>query len=192
MNSKEIYNKLPASWNDVSLGLYQKLTRCQIHEDNELFNGIHNTLEIVSKATDIPVEELEGLPMVDLMAFGTKLSFMAVQPVIGKDTGKLKVKDINKVTYNEFIEGIQLKDNHLENLNQYVRIYADTNLTNEEILQLPVIEVLSFFFSYQEYLKKYTRHLIRKEKMKLVRLKAKENFQMLKRITLKLKSRFIK
>ena len=165
-------NKLPYSWNQVTLGQFQQLTQIQINEGD--FAGIENTLSVISVLTGIPVTELEELAMKELALLGDRISFINTQPEPSKKTSLTKWKDLDSISYNDFIVFMQNQDDVLSNLDVFVKQFSKTELTKEEIQGLPITDVLQGFFLCRKKLRLSMKLLQWSTQLQAKRLKKKE------------------
>jgi len=182
MNTKEILTKLPNSWDEITLKDFQKLTKANVSENesgSDLFDGVENTIEIISKLTGVSVDDLEALPIQELGVLGTKLSFM-MEPPKPSNKSILKWLRIDEIPYNSFVNYIQLQDTQLENLHIIIKNFSKTELTEEQILELPITEVVTGFFLFRKLLRKYLKNLVRLNKMEILKYQMKEKLQAFK------------
>lgn len=179
MKINELLEQLPASWEQTTLEQFQKLTSIELTEDSGAFNGVQNSLEVISKLSGVSVEDLEELPMKDIQTLGSKISFMVTPPVPAK-TCQFTWKKVDEITYNDYVNFIQLQDKQIENLHVFIRNFSTTKLTEYEILQLPITEVITGFFLFRKQLQSYLQTSILLTKTRLVKFKLKDKFQRLK------------
>lgn len=173
MNTKTLLNNLPSSWEQVTLNQFQQLSNIEINTD-EQFAGIENTLAVLSILSGISIEDLESLPMKELLELGNKISFITQEPEPAKKTSLTKWKDIDSISYNDFIVFLQNQEGILSNLDVFVKQFSKTELTKEEILQLPITEVLAGFFFARQKLRRYLKLLELSTKLEIKRHKKKE------------------
>lgn len=171
---KELLNKLPKSWDEITLHQFQTITSTPITEDDDMFNGVQNTIEVVSKLTGTPVDVLEDLPLKELQEIGKRLDFMVTPPKPSKKTILNKWKSLDDISYNDFISYHQLNDKQLENLHVFVKNFSKTNLTQEEILNLPITDVLQGFFLFRKQLRVYLATLTLSTKREIKHLQRQE------------------
>lgn len=162
----KILELLPSSWEEVSLRKFHKLMDVPTVNKEEDFSGIRATLEIVHALTDIPREELNYLLMKDFALIGKKLEFTNTEiPHI--ESKKFDWKKINEITMDDFIYFLNYKDDQIRNLDSFILTFNKNKLTREQILELPIGEVLHGFFLYKQYVKKFLNNLIESEQRKL-------------------------
>lgn len=160
-----LLNQLPGSWNDVSLGMFQKLSSTRIREINDDFDGIENTLAVISKLTDTSIEDLEEMAMKDLQQLGSKLSFMVDLPARTKASVK-EWKTPEEISYNDYVTFIKIEpDKQLENLGLFVKNFSKTKLTQDEIEALSLPDVLTGFFLQRKALIKSMKRLMKSAKL---------------------------
>jgi hypothetical protein len=175
---REIKRMLPTSWDDFKLRDYMKCVDIVIKEDNgnfadELLSGLDNTLSIISKLTDVPINELEGLDYAFIQELGMMLSFMKELPKVSGKTA-LKWKSVEDITYNDFIFFLTQAKDAVHGMPEIIKAFArEDDLTDEMILDLSMTDVHSFFLKLNLQTRKYINRLIRKEGLDLAKLQLK-------------------
>lgn len=174
MDYKQILNKLPGNWNELSLKTYIKLSPVLNDSDKEpeLYNediftekleaDVDKNIQIISLLTDVPVEVLlTGYTMNQFEGFVSKLMFLATPPVTGKPV--INYITFDKLTYDGFItfnkmqrdlsdEGIL--GSAINNLSTMLSIFSKDKLTPEQIENLSMPEVIAGFFTVAKNLEK--------------------------------------
>lgn len=192
MNLKSIIDSLPSSWYEVSLKQFQTLVTSEITETDDLFNGVTNTLEMVSKLTGIESKELENLLMRDITEIANKLSFTNEEPKPKKES-IIVWKKVDEITFNDFITFTQIDETkRLENIHVFIKNFSTSKLSDEEILNLPITEVITGFFLLRKQLNKYLRSSIRSTTYRVVKLLIVQKLQQFNRKTKQLGNRFLK
>ena len=174
MNIETMYEQIPASWDDVTLNQFQKIMTVEIEEDSDVLNGVQNTLGVISKLTDVPINELEDLPMGEIQKLAKKLDFIVVPPTSDKKDSVIKWKSLDEITYNDYVNFIQLREKMTENLHVFVKNFSKVDMTDEEILALPIEEVLVGFFLLKQMLLTYLNNLLLLEKKRFKKLVRQE------------------
>jgi hypothetical protein len=181
MNIKEIQKQLPKSWDEVTLQMFTKMTKSVINENYDGMDGIENTLEVISKITDIPQEELEALPFKDIIALGNHLSFMVKPPEHLKQS-VIKWKKLDEITYNDYVSFLQIKDDYINTLPVFIKNFSLNEMTEDEILNLSIREVFTGFFLFRKQLLKYLNHSIASTRITLIKMMIKQKLkELLKR-----------
>ena len=174
------YEVLPNSWDEITLAQFQKLTSVIINEDGNMFDGMDNSISMMSKLLDISVDELEAMSMQDLAAMANKLNFMLTPPK-EKATDLIKWKKVDEISYNDYVSYIQSGDKQLENLHVFIKNFSHTKLTEEEILRLPITEVINGFFLFRKELQKYLKASIRLTIFQVIKLYLKKKWKEFKK-----------
>lgn len=169
MNIKELQQKLPKCWDNVTVSIFQKIGEVTIHEDT-LFAGISNTIELLSKLLDISTDELENLSLQDIATLGESISFISKHPQVRNkkdlffDTGKasnIKLKKLEEVSYDSFVLMVNTdkeSNQFIQNIHNTLAPFTADKLTPEEILKLPILDALNGFFLLMNMLDKYINH----------------------------------
>lgn len=165
-------NKLPKSWDEITLDQFQKLSKIEI-KDGE-FAGIENTISVIGILTETPVEDLETLSMKELMMLGDRIRFISTKPEPSKKTSLTKWKDLESITYNDYIVYVQNQNDILTSLDEFVKQFSKSELSKEEVLQLPITDVLQGFFLYRKKLRQSMKLLEWLTKLEVKRLLKKE------------------
>lgn len=164
MNIQDLLNKLPGNWHELKLSQYQTLTDTLISESED-FAGVENTIRVISKLTDESIDDLESLPMKDISTLAKKLEWMLNPPT--KVKTNIKWKDVEEITYNEFITFLQIQNEPLKNLHIIFKVFAKNKMSDDQILDMPTDEAVHAFFLFRMKLKKFYQHSIRETKKKL-------------------------
>jgi hypothetical protein len=165
--TQEIIKLIPSSWDELTLAKFQLLTECIIEEDGTMLAGMENTIQVISKLTDIPVEDLEEYSMNDLQTIAAKLDWMLVLPV-AKKKSIIKWKELDEISYNDYISFLQIQDKPFENLHIIIKNFSHTELTKEEILNISTAEAFTGFFLCRKKLAKYLNRSIKSTLIKLI------------------------
>lgn len=179
-DKKEIIKRIPTSWENFKLKDYLKCVDIKIsegHENeiNELFSGLDNTLSVISKLSNVPVETLETMDFAFIQQLGTMLSFIKELPKSVKSSS-IKWKKVDEVTYNDFVSFITLSKDAVHSMGDIIKTFSKTELSIDEINEMSVAEVYGGFFMLRNYLNKYFLRLIQKEAMNLTRKSIKTLF----------------
>src|SRR5690606_1596074 len=87
------------SWETLPFNKYLELTTLE-QSENELTNGIN----LVSIINDIPIEEVEKMGIAEYQKMVSTLEFLQEQPDLDKVKTKWKLKNIDKITMQDFIQ----------------------------------------------------------------------------------------
>ncbi len=166
----QLLKQLPSKWEEVTLRQFNKLTTTDITDNGDEFDGIQNVISIIAILTDSTVDEIESLPMKDLQELGSRLNFITTQATPSKTT-RFKWKRLSDVTYNDYVSFIQLQDKQLENLHVFIKNFSTTELSEEDILELPITECLAGFFLFKKQVQLSVKSLILSTKARIAKLK---------------------
>lgn len=179
-NIKEVYDKLPASWAELKYKDFKKILELPVSESDELdgiFNGQDNSIKTLSILSGISVEELYQMDLVTITALTKKIDFIMVEPdpTIVKST--LKWKEIDKISYGEYITFVTLAQDPLKNLDLLIQAFSSDELTKDQIDELSMLEVYAGFFTLNQPVEKYMKRMAHKTRMQIIRLITKEQIQ---------------
>jgi len=135
------------SWETLPFNKYLELTTLE-QSENELTNGIN----LVSIINDIPIEEVEKMGIAEYQKMVSTLEFLQEQPDLDKVKTKWKLKNIDKITMQDFI---QFENEKTDTANIPSILAMMTNVSENEILSLPTDTVLKGFFLLNKHLNRY-------------------------------------
>lgn len=163
INTKELTEQLPGSWDEMYLKDYMRLLDIQIKEHDpetdNLFVGVDNIIEVLSELTDISVDELESVPFHQIQPMVEKLSFILTPPEpLNQST--INWKKLEEITYDNFVTFLKLSADPLHNLPQIIKGLAKDKWTDEQIANMSVTEAHTGFFFLRKYLRKYLKHTV--------------------------------
>jgi hypothetical protein len=170
-----ILKKLPNSWNDITLKQFYQLQQVEFNSEDST-NGIDTTLEMASILSGIAIEEFESLPMSDIITIGNHLEFMVDKPKENNNTS-LRWKTIDSITYDNYVCYIRYSKDILNNYHTFIKDFSINKLTDEEILNLPITDVMNGFFLFRKNLTKYMKRLTWQTKIKILWLTMKQTLQ---------------
>lgn len=175
MNLKDILNKLPGNWSELTLRDYIKLSPVISDEpESELIDPdiitinilseLDKNIQIISLLSDSEVDVIEQLTMVQLNELVTKISFISELPSTVKPT--IKYKQFSELSYDNFITFQKLNldftpdsilSNAVQNLPTMLSVFSQDNKDPEYFLDQSMPEVLAGFFIVISNTKKYLK-----------------------------------
>lgn len=135
INTKELIEKLPGSWNELTLKQFQILTTIEVAEacnGNDLFVGCDNSLQVVAKLGDVTGDELEELPYNQVAEIMAKIEFIATPPNPQKQS-TLSWKKFDEISYLAFVTYMHLSVEPFKNLHTIIKCFSSTKLTDEQV-----------------------------------------------------------
>jgi hypothetical protein len=168
-------NALPKSWNEVSLNDYNKLVEAGIVSDeyDEETSSIDIPLAIISALTNTPLDDLESISYIRIAPFIQNLNWFFVAPEDAKTA--YKCKPISEITYAEFTQWMQLKNEPYKYVNELLPIFYP-DLKDVDINTLSVPEINSMFFFVVKSLKKHLKYLALSSRWQQVKMKMSRLF----------------
>ncbi|WP_428329036.1 hypothetical protein [Mucilaginibacter sp.] len=178
MNYKEILQKLPGTWAELKLKDYIKLSPViqEPEEDvlpdpdiftNQYLTELDKNVHIISLLTDVPVEEIEKLTMVQLDEAVNKISFISTAPEQVKT--QIKYKQFSELSYDNFITFQKLSldftpekilSSAINNLPLMLSVFSKDNLKEDYFLELSIPEIITGFFFVNLNIQKYLKRLV--------------------------------
>jgi hypothetical protein len=151
----KLINKLPKSYDELSLGKYIKIINKVLVErpdemDVEDWN-IRINLTILSILLDVPVAELEHLPAVEIIELIQSVQYLE-SPAEATKTS-LELKALKEFDYIDYASYQKLRTNLWNNAPEILEMIVK-NKSKEEIEQLNVLEVAGCFFTLNRSIKK--------------------------------------
>jgi hypothetical protein len=179
MNFKEIYNKLPATWEQLTLKDYLKLSPVLNDDEPEpidediftikMLSDMDKNIQVLSLLTDVSIEAIEALTMGELIRLTQRVEFLSTPPKETKTT--IKYKQYNELSYGDWTTFQKLNLDFSEasilssavaNLPLMLSVFALDKSHNEVFfLNQSLPEVLAGFFIVNKSLRKYIRSLER-------------------------------
>jgi hypothetical protein len=176
-NMKEVYDKLPGSWAELKFKDFKKILDIPVSESDEMdgiFNGQDNSIKTLSVLSGVSVEELYQVDLVTITALTNKIDFIMVEPDPKQAKSSLKWKEIDKISYGEYITFVMLSQQPFKNLDLLIQAFSLEELTTDQIQELSMLEVYAGFFTLNQTVEKYMKTMARKTTMQIARLTAKE------------------
>ena len=162
------YN-LPTSWRGISLKKYIEISDIVIEENEDsTFDGVDNTLKVLSILTGIPTDELESMPLSEVQAMANKISFISKEP-LKKTFGQAhyQVLGIEEISYDAFLQYIQLSTNPIKNLPAIIQLFLVKKKPIEIIEEIDIVDAMVILEDLKKKLQKSLKRLVRLEKKKL-------------------------
>lgn len=186
---KDLLNQLPGSWQEFKLKDFQKIVDVEVTEhDNSIssFVGADNTLKVISKLTDVALEQLEELPIYQVAQLSNKIGFISQLPEPDKKSS-IKWKKLEEITYDDFITYQQLQSKALQHLPVLIKAYSKDAMTVEQIGELNMLDVYTGFFLLRKAVKKSVKRSLTSSTLQLIKQSAKEKVKKLFRFKVRTK-----
>lgn len=162
---KVLLKKIPGNWHELKLSTYQQLTKIEITENDDMLNGIENTIKVLAVLTGEPVETFETIPFSELQTLGNKVNWISTPPTPDVKS-RIKWKAIDDITFNQFITYNQLQNEPLSNLHLIIKDFSKTKMSEVQILNMPADDALTALFFFKNQLMKSANHLTMWQRMK--------------------------
>jgi hypothetical protein len=168
-------NALPKSWNDVTLSDYNKLNDAGVvaNEYDESTSTIDIPLSIIAALTNTPIDDLEELSYIEIATYIQSLGWFYYRPEDLKPS--IKCKEISDISYAEFTQWMNLKDEPYKYVNELLPIFY-LELEGKDINQISIPEINGLFFFVLKKLKKHLRLLVLSSKWKQAKRKMRNLF----------------
>ena len=195
MTYKEILKVLPASWEEVNLKTYQRLVSVaqydveplEVDHEDYTLQLLDNSLVSIAALVDVDISSLRGLLLSESMELIKRTQWVSIPPVPCKIKPKY-IKDDIKITVDNYL-AYQAKASNgkeLENIKDIVALFVKEAphkrrgwfvskkvdevkpmLTDEEIDNMNMVEITTFFFFVQKLLMKSLKRIQYKMTIKL-------------------------
>lgn len=194
MTYKETLKVLPASWEEVNLKTYQRLISAAQYDIEPLEEGteeytlqlIDNSLVTIAALVNTDISSLRGLLLTDSMDLIKRTKWVSIPPVPLKVKPKY-IKDNIKITVDNYL-AYQAKASNgkeLDNIKDIVGMFikdvpckkkgwfnqnsgkSKPMLTDEDIDNMNMVEIFTFFFFVQKLLLKSLKRIQYKMTTKL-------------------------
>ncbi|HEX4375280.1 MAG TPA: hypothetical protein VHZ50_18385, partial [Puia sp.] len=132
-----------------------------------------NNLSVLSALLDIPVDVLSQQPASIVLPLVDRIMFITVPPVVDVKKSKIRWKDINSLTYDNFIMITKCIDKSLEKSEYLIAAMMEDEMSSDDILELSMSEIQAGFFLLvkhtQKSIRTSSRYLMRKLMSSLVK-----------------------
>ncbi|TWR26912.1 hypothetical protein FPZ42_07710 [Mucilaginibacter achroorhodeus] len=176
-----LINRLPKSYDELNHKIYFDIINTLpsekpdwIEDDEEW--GSYIQFSILSKLLNIPVIDLERLPVTEIIPLMNGIAYFNNEPQPSKTS--LKVKVIDSLTYDEFVNYQKLMPNHLNHVTEIMKLVV-ANRSEQEIESMSVSEVYEGFFMLQTSTKKSLRTFQISLAKRLVKMSLKQIWRMI-------------
>lgn len=160
---KELIEKLPKNWNEVTLEMYLRVLDVELDNDLEIgdeecnLQVIDNVLIMTAALIREDVKKFRQLETTDILKIYAVMQFLNIEVtphVLPIETMK---KDIdfsydNLITYSQLTKD---KSRILHNLPAIIKTYLNKDVTDEQVLQMNMVDVMTVFFFVNAKLKAY-------------------------------------
>lgn len=189
---KELLERLPGDWSEFKLADYVKLGNIELEVDDEIggtLAGLDNAIKIVAVIAGATIEELESMTMPEVNQLLSKVRFMTEHPKPLR-SGKIKWKKASDTTYDDFITFVTLQRDTYNNMPLIIKAISADEMTDEEILNLPMDEVHTGFTALQSNTKRLLNRMRISSGLTLLKLIVKETLnRWLRRLRMTRKSK---
>lgn len=173
LKAQEILDKLPTSWEEVSVEKYCLLANLDysvdtsdVEDDSEemservekIYTQLLRTTSILA---DVDYAELCSMEYTVLPVgkINEKLSFMNIPPKPNKSS-KIKFKSAKEVTYGDYIMFIKFSHDFINNLDVLIPEFmkmkkGEEKMTSEDVMKMNVVEITTAFFLHRKRLMKW-------------------------------------
>ena len=133
---------------------------------------------MLSVLLDISPEALKSLPFWVLTRLSDKLSFTLTSPV-PKDKSNYNWKSVDEITTSDLLIMLKLGNDLFGNSHEIIKSFCKDSLTDKQIDDMPVSEVVTGFFFLQMSVKKSMEDIQKSLLKRIVILMAKEKIKKL-------------
>jgi len=162
IDHKPILNCLPGTWSELKLKEFIKLTDIIISEGEgedeveNLFVGADNILKVISVLVDIPVDQIEELNYHQVAELINKVGFITAPPEPANGL-TIQWKNIEEIKYNDFVTYLNLSKEPFKNLPLMMKTFAKNQLSEQQIQNLGMDDVMAGFFLLNRQLKTFLK-----------------------------------
>jgi hypothetical protein len=178
MKAKEIYNRLPSSWDEVTLQKFRQLIaadKAQVEVEDDFELGTERTVTLIAAFADTTANVIEKQPFTEVVKMMEKLAFLDTEIEVLKET-RIKWKKIDQITYDDYVTFQKYGHDLYGNMPIIIKAFASPNmrLTEEEINQLNMPEVMTGFFTLRKSLIRLSTCMLLSLSLKWIKQKTKE------------------
>lgn len=157
---KEIIQMLPGSWQELTIGQYEKIADIKPTQSNNEIDKLHDAqldiVKIISRLTNVDQEELLSIPMYQFYQMAQKINFISTFPEDPMESN-IELKKAEELTYDEFLTYLKYSNAPLLNLSILIHAFQKKKKNKQsidEIKKLSMLDGLSAFFLSVNELKK--------------------------------------
>lgn len=173
---REILEKLPKSWSDITLYHYvNKLIKVNIHdtdEDGGVFIPLENGIEVAATYLDLSPDILRKFPLETIKDINRQLNFLSGKPLPLEKTEYKWVTSVDDPTYDTFILYVkvteQISKGDFSNFHLIIKAMCKDPITDIQMWNMPMDEVETGFFFLRRSLLKYLNSMIGSLKNKMI------------------------
>ena len=165
LNSNEILQKVPDNWQDLKLKTWIKMLDLKTYKPDldDPLQDVFTSLQILSIVLDLPLNIVEKFPLTLIKDVNKRLEFLQGKPEKIKKSKYKWINSIEDPTYDDFITYVkineQLSKGDYNNFVILIKTILRQELTEEEILEMPMSEVENGFFLLRKFLMKYLKSI---------------------------------
>jgi len=139
--------KLPKSWNEITVNQFIELKMTNEADLGSLF--LYN-LELLSIATDEPIEDFEDLSLEEVTLLWNQLTWMRTEPTVKHGCS---IEPCSKLTLGQFIDlENYCADNYIKNFEKIIELRSGLNDIGEQ----PINYYYGVLVEYLEWREKFT------------------------------------
>lgn len=135
-------------WESLPFAKYIEIAEL---EQNE--NELENVINLITIIFNKNKEEVEKMSITEYAKYSNNLNFLTENPDVKKSKYKWEIKDVDKITVDDFINFELQKENN-ENIPSMLSLFSTKKITEKEILEMGTLDVLKGFFFLNLALKK--------------------------------------
>lgn len=165
LSRKDILDKLPSSWAEVTYSdYYDKILKIiPEYEDNSLLYAVDSYIKVASVFLDLSPEIIGEFPISIINDITGKLSFILSKPLPLKKPKYNWMTKVEEPKYESFILYLkvseQLEKGDFSNLHLILKSICNDKLTDEEIFSMPMDEAETGFFLLRKSMVKYLKRM---------------------------------
>jgi len=165
LSRKDILDKLPSSWAEVTYSdYYDKILKIiPEYEDNSLLYAVDSYIKVAAVFLDLSPEIIGEFPITIINDITGKLSFVLTKPVPLEKTKYNWMTKVEEPTYDMFILYLKvnekLEKGDFSNLHTVLKAICNDKLTDEEIFNMPMDEAETGFFLLRKSMVKYLKRM---------------------------------
>jgi hypothetical protein len=178
MKASELYDRIPSSWEEVTLDKFRQviaLEKSMMEIEDELIPGETRTIALIAAFTDTTPDVIRSVNFIEVNRMMQKLSFLDHEiPVLQQS--KIKWKKVDQITYDDYVTYMRYSHDLYGNMPIIIKSFAlpTIKLTEEEINQLSMPEVMTGFFTLRKSLLRLSTCMLLSLSLKWIKQKTKE------------------
>lgn len=184
----ELLEMIPEGWHQITLDTYiNKILKLKVSDSEDPIESMNTNIQLASIFTGFEEKIIEQFSMHTIKIINTKLAFLGKKPEKLKYPKYNWIANLEDPNYDDFITFIkvseQIEKNDFTNFPLIIKvILKNKDISDEEIMKMPMDEVEHGFFLLRKYLLNYLKSTTKDLETKVIVLRTNEMIDKMKKL----------